>query len=570
MKNERRNGRRFLWNTAAGAVRAAALLAALSLAAGAEPYGDAAQRVAARGGDLEAKLRAYVARFNADDTELYTNAIPNAAAADFLAANVPLLDCPDPEIERTYYFRWWTYRIHIKKSPAGWIILEFIPDVPWAGKHNTICGPAGHHILEGRWLRDRRYITDYARFWFGGEASATGSHAYGNWIIHAVCEAAKVSGDAALPKSLLDGFAAFYDDWEKGWYDRARRWTYEGGDWVLQQPPFFIGYRPEAGLFSMIDDREGSEFSLGGQGYRPLFNTEMWSAAKAIERTARAAGRDALAAKYAAKADALEAAMKAKLWHPSREFFTVLSTNGEHKAVRELHGYAPWFVKMPLKGYEAAWKPLMRTDGFNSPYGLTVPERAAEGFAVAYKGHDCQWNGPIWPFATTFALTGLSNALQAGYDLPATPLDFVEQLHKYAAAHRLRLADGREVMWIDENQSPYDGDWLSRTILRLKKNFRYRERGKDYNHSTFCDIVLTGLAGLVPRDDDTLEVAPLFPADWPYFRVERLAYHGRDVTISWDRDGGRYGDKAGFRVYVDGRPVAERAKPGRVTAALPR
>ena len=36
----------------------------------------------------------------------------------------------------------------------------------WAGKHNTINCAAGHHLHEGRWLNDPKYLDDYALFWF--------------------------------------------------------------------------------------------------------------------------------------------------------------------------------------------------------------------------------------------------------------------------------------------------------------------------------------------------------------------------------------------------------------------
>ena len=39
-----------------------------------------------------ATFKPLVEQFNADDNELYKNAIPNAEAWDFLAANVPLFE----------------------------------------------------------------------------------------------------------------------------------------------------------------------------------------------------------------------------------------------------------------------------------------------------------------------------------------------------------------------------------------------------------------------------------------------------------------------------------------------
>jgi hypothetical protein len=34
------------------------------------------------------------------------------------------------------------------------------------------------------------------------------------------------------------------------------------------------------------------------------------------------------------------------------------------------------------------------------------------------------------------------------------------------------------------------------------------EREKDYNHSTLCDLVISGLIGLRPRADNIIEVNP--------------------------------------------------------------
>ncbi len=118
-----------------------------------------------------ADFKHYVDSFNANDQELYPGYITNGETWDFLKDRIPLFECPDKDIETTYYFRWWTYRKHIKQTPDGFIITEFLPDVPWAGKDDSISCAAGHHFYEGRWLADPKFLDDYARFWFrkGGE-----------------------------------------------------------------------------------------------------------------------------------------------------------------------------------------------------------------------------------------------------------------------------------------------------------------------------------------------------------------------------------------------------------------
>src|SRR5512139_1201864 len=79
----------------------------------------------------------YIDSFNLNDNEIYREYIPNDRSWDFLSANIPFFDCPDKTLERIYYFRWWTFRKHIKKTTDGFVITEFLPDVSWSGKYNT-------------------------------------------------------------------------------------------------------------------------------------------------------------------------------------------------------------------------------------------------------------------------------------------------------------------------------------------------------------------------------------------------------------------------------------------------
>ncbi|MDR2844462.1 MAG: hypothetical protein LBV28_00005, partial [Puniceicoccales bacterium] len=113
----------------------------------------------------------YVEKFNANDEELYPQLIHNKDAADFLTRNIPRFECPDRELEEIYYFRWWTYRKHIKQTPEGFIITEFLPSVQWAGKYNGIACAAVYHYGEGRWLQNHEYLDGYAKYWFrqGGQ-----------------------------------------------------------------------------------------------------------------------------------------------------------------------------------------------------------------------------------------------------------------------------------------------------------------------------------------------------------------------------------------------------------------
>lgn len=492
----------------------------------------------------ENQVRKYMERFSLDDDELYPHDIKNKAVYWWALQNVPRFECPDKEIERTYYFRWWTYRKHLRKTSKGkWVVTEFLPDVPWAGPENTISCPLVHHVREGRWLRDKSYLDDYLRFMVT-MGTVNGPRAYANAPAWSALERAKVTGDAAYPAGLLPDFVKNYEAWEKGW--------------STQSSQFRTGFKPEKGLFDCTGNREGTEYALSPDGARPMVNSMMWAEASAIAKIARKKGDAALAERFDGKAAALEKNIKGKLWNPGKNFFTTVSTNGTLDAVCELHGYAPFYFRMPLEGFGAAWEPLTDEKGFYAPKGLVFPRRDTPGFDVEidYKKHECLWNGPSWPYATSVALTALCETLQGGAQIPAMRSDFAKLVKQYAAQHVRMREDGETVPWIDENLHPFTGEWLARKILIEQdrtgfKKMKFPERGKDYNHSTFCDLVIAGLCGLQPQEDGSMKLDPLAPAEWDWWCIDGVCYHGRDVTVLYDRDGTHYGKGKGL-VILDG------------------
>ena len=70
---------------------------------------------------------------------------------------------------------------------------------------------------------------------------------------------------------------------------------------------------------------------------------------------------------------------------------------------RELMGYIPWYFNMPDEDKNEAWKFLNDENHFYAPYGPTTAERCFPDFMELFD-HECLWNGPSWPFATTQTL----------------------------------------------------------------------------------------------------------------------------------------------------------------------
>ena len=496
-------------------------------------------------------FRHYVEAFNQNDQELYKGFFPNHAAWEFLKDNIPLLDCPDKEIEEIYYFRWWTYRKHIKQTSAGFIVDEFLPNVGWAGKFNSIDCAAGHHLYEGRWLADPKYLDDYTRFWFRGGGDL---RRYSFWVSDAVWARLQVTGDDRLAKELLPDLIRNYEGWEKAKLDLN-------------------------GLFWQTDDRDGMEVSIGGSGYRATINSYMYGDASAIARIADRAGQKEIAERFRAKAAEIKLLIQNKLWDPAAQFFKVLprGKNAKLSDARELHGYTPWYFNLPDADKSVAWTQIMDPQGFYAPFGLTTAEQRHPKFALSYAGHECQWNGPSWPFSTAITLTGLANVLNNYTQDVVGRKDYFNLLKIYAKSHRLKGDNGTVVPWIDENLNPSNGDWISRTRLKTWKNGAWdagkggEERGKDYNHSTYCDLVISGLIGLRPRADDTVEVNPLVPVGtWDYFCLDRVPYHGRLLTIFYDKTGERYNRGKGLRVLADGKEIAASETLAKITGVLKR
>lgn len=483
-----------------------------------------------------AAFRHYVEEFNRDDVERNVNYIDNKAAWAWLEKNIPFFESSDKELEKIYYFRWWTFRKHIKKTPDGFVITEFLPDVPWAGKLNTISCSAAHHFYEGRWLRDRQYLADYAYFWFrkGGEPRR-----YSFWAADSLRAWSMVTQDQHVPVAIFPDLVANYREWEK----------------THQDPN---------GLFWQIDDRDGMEMSIGGSGYRATINSYMYGDAMALSDIATWVWpyKTDLALEFRAKADRIRMLVESKLWDKPAGFYKVLP-RGENQRladVRELHGYVPWYFNLPNPGREVAWKQIMDPEGFYAPYGPTTAERRHPRFMFEHR-HECLWNGPSWPFATSQTLTAMASLLNNYRQDYVGKKDYLDLLRIYARSQHLKLSDGRSIPFIDEDLNPETGEWLARSILykftpEQMKGKADKDRGRDYNHSTFNDLVITGLVGLRPQLDQWVEINPLVPEDaMDYFCLDNVRYHDFNLTILYDRTGKRYGKGAGVHVFADGEEI---------------
>lgn len=465
----------------------------------------------------------------------------NDHSADILGA-APEFRCGDATVTRVFRHRWESFAANVGRSDTGWVVTEFHQPGPGRA-FGTVNAAAGHHILEARWLRRVDVAEDYIRFWF--QSVDAEPHRYTEWIAWAALEFARLHRSWESAIDVLPGMIATFEAWD-------------------------ADSRHPSGLYWAHDLADAMEFSVSGDGFRPSINSYQFGNAVAIAAIARRAGDISTAERFERTSDELRRLVLDRLLHPDLDFFATipLSDDGEDayvatadaerrmprpyarldppswpevtpdRTARELIGYLPWYFGLPGDAVDPrpALSQLSDPDGFAGPHGLRTVERRHPryGFDVRTTAPRflCRWNGPSWPFATSQTLTALARIARDTGDESAGA-QFVELLKQYAASHL--EPDGS--YWLDEDLDPDTGAWLTRD-WRRQHDVERASIGRDYQHSTFADVVLSGLLGIAVGDEG-LTVNPLPAASaFGWFEVTGLIIAGVSVDLDWAADRG--------------------------------
>jgi hypothetical protein len=287
-----------------------------------------------------------------------------------------------------------------------------------------------------------------------------------------------------------------------------------------------------------------------------------------LKQPAKAEEFDRLAAK-------IRAGVLAKMWRPEKRFFLSLRASDKAVAdVKEVIGVYPFYFGMVPwgEGYESAWSSIVDPAQFWMTWPVASASRECPAFSQKNWPGDgraagCMWNGPTWPHANSLVMTAMARTLRATRNRNVTysPLKREHLWELFTSFTKAQFRNQNLVYpWTGEFYNGDTGEW--------------KTAERDYNHSTWLDVLLGDLLGLVPRDDRTIELDPLLPEDrLSYFILDGQRYRGRDVTIVWDsprfRAADRFGDgRKGLDLYVDGKLVASSTSLSRLEiadAALP-
>ena len=395
--------------------------------AGAEPAGAQAET-----------FRHYIDAFNQNDRELYVQHIPNAAAWEFLKSNIPLLECPDRRSRKSTTSAGGPSASTSSRRPTGSSSPSFCRPSP--GRANTTPSIAPPAITFARAAGSRPPVSRRLRALLVSQGRRPAPlqllgrrRDLGPLPGHRRRPAC--GGAAARPGRQLRGVGEGRIATPTACSGR----TTTGTAWRSPSAGAAAIGRPSTATCTAM--RWPSPGSPSG----PARHSSPTGSAPRPPRSKRLV-QEKLGTRRRSSSRSCRAA-RTRRWSDAREE----------------HGYTPWYFNLPDPDKSVAWKQVMDPHGFYAPFGPTTAERRHPKFTVAYTGHECQWNGPSWPYATAVTLTAMANLLDDYQQDVVRRKDYFDLLKAYTRSHHLKRDDGRVVPWIDENLNPTTGDWIART-----------------------------------------------------------------------------------------------------------
>lgn len=468
--------------------------------------------------------------------------------------NIAYFECSDPWVTKTYYHRWYLVRKNLMLPGLGrmkwWCCSEGRGGSAWYAQ--VISFGAPHHIRELRWLRDPRYVRGVIRTWmhnargdgvFGDavEPEAPRGGYFCEWITSTVWDAHLVHPDRALLEEVFPAMVRNVQGQKRGW-DRD-------GDGLLS-----LVMPGETARTGMEYTPSWKMFPAGERVVRVDYTSELYGNAVGAARAAEALGEKDAARELRELSAKVRHALQERCWDDEKKFFFHLREKDYRKAYSwEISLLYPWYFRMPEagKGFEAAFEHVVNPEEFWTPWPVASLSRADERYS-----DKSYWNGPSWPHANSVAVVALANAIRT-YKSPVVKKEHI--LHLFSTYGRCQYLD-HDIRYPDTRE--------------LYSGVTGRMRGdREYLHSTYADGLLTVILGIIPREDDILEIDPLLPERaWDYFVLDGQRYRGHDVTIAYRRPGAQEEAAAhipeGMTVWVDGARAAARDGLGPLRVSL--
>ncbi|MBB2968954.1 OmpL47-type beta-barrel domain-containing protein [Leifsonia aquatica] len=487
------------------------------------------------------------------DYDAYRAATPQAAYTTHVTAynkwwadNVPYLDTPEDNIDKTLFYRWWLMRFNYLDANMPGNTFQFPTSVEGAlGYNNAIVLTAGMFLDDLKYLRNPAY--SYGTWVSAGETAksakyvdnpgdpANWSNSYTQYISEAAWRSYELhGGPTPIAENLgtyaandVTGLIAAYDTNKDGLIDY---------NWAAM-----TGNDADAVSF---DERPGASMDRTENAY-------LYSNALAAASAFRQAGDTA----NAAKMDTFAANIKAKvldlLWDPDDKLFKHrFTSDGKLAKWKETNNYYPFTVGLvPKPGdadYTQDYTDALRLFADDAQYPIfpfftanqaDKKEAAAAGFPGSNN----------FSVINSTVLFRMFSSVLRNYPTDAiTAESYKKLLYWNAWAHYQNGGDNRlpdqNEFWADGTADPQNigyRSWIHHTILGAT-NF----------------TMIEDTMGLRQRDDAKIELDPI-DIQWDHFTANNIRYRDKDLTITWDQPGGtRYYGSAvpeGYSVFLDGK-----------------
>ncbi|GAB2879503.1 Ig-like domain-containing protein [Streptomyces mayteni] len=480
--------------------------------------------------------------------EAVGDASPAAAFAEHVrhynrwwVENLPYIDIPDDNIEKTLYYRWWLLRYNYLDADIPGSDYQFPTSMEGVlGYNNAIVLTIGMFVDDLKYLRDPAY--SYGPWVSAGEVSRNDrytdnpgdpenwSNSYTQYLSESAWDSYQVHGG---PEGVVRNLAQYAAADVRGQLDA---YDTDGNGLIEYDWGAMTGNDADAVSF----DWRAGNLDRAESAY-------VYSNALAAADAYAQLGEDAAEDEMRAVAERVRDGVLEYLWNDEERLIQHRHVaSGDLVPWKEINNYYPYSVGlMPTPDEDPRYLEALRLweDADEYPVFPFFTANQADKREAAQQGHPGSNNFSVINSTVTFRF--LASVLR---NYPSEYIDedwYARLLSWNAWAHYI---DG-DNNWPDQNEFWADGSadpqdigyrsWIHHTIL-----------------GTTNWTVIEDAMGFQPRSDDLIELWPI-DIDWPSFAVTDINYRGTDLAVVWDEpgDGDRpYGTAVpeGYSVFLDG------------------
>ncbi|MBD8080027.1 Ig-like domain-containing protein [Cellulosimicrobium arenosum] len=493
--------------------------------------------------ELPGSLAEYEEFRDLDPAAAYTEHV--TAYNAWWADNIPFLDTPEDNIDKTLFYRWWLMRFNFLDADVPGNDYQFPTTMEGVlGYNNAI------DLTIGMFLDDLKYLRDPA--W-----------SYGTWV--SAGETAGAQGQYRDNPGDPANWSASHTQYisESAW----QSYQIHGGPSSVAKTLGTYAERDTAGELATLDtndnflldtnwnawtgnDADAVSFDWADGRLDRAETAYVYSGAMAGAEALDVAGETDRADALRDTAQDVKDAVLDVLWDPEDDLLLhAVASTGEQVPWKEINNYYPYSVGlMPKPGdadYDDDYVEALRlfADDDEFPIFPFFTANQADKAEAAAAGNPGSNNFSVINSTVTFRM--LSSVLR-DYPTDYVTADWYKKLLYWNAwSHYQDDGDNRypdqNEFWADGSADPQGigyRSWIHHTML-----------------GTTNWTVVEDAMGLRPRTDAKIELDPI-DIDWDHFAATDLSYRDKDLAITWDAPGGEryYGDDVpeGYSVFLDG------------------